>query len=260
MRILVFIAGCVVKLSLAATKNKPHSHNGVLEPYDGKLIAYSITPDQQSKLDKGSPIILTTRDSKGGKGGRGFVLQDVEAPVSFCMDRISDLAKYPKMVPHVNSVEIYHQETLTNGTIKTGAKFTVGVMAMRFGYFLTLTQEPKYNTLTWTLDYQYNSDFDDTVGHWQVMEHPTKPGWSRVLYSTKIKLPGWIPEFIVNFLTNSALVESTGWVKKESEDAFKKSGAAKVTKFSGGETCYREDERPVLKIPFLRTLRGRQCQ
>ena len=71
---------------------------------------------------------------------------------------------------------------------------------MRFGYFLSLTYEPKYLTYTWTLDYQYNSDFgddifyfyfltpfmyniceippppllDDTVGHWQVMDHPTK--------------------------------------------------------------------------------------
>lgn len=40
-----------------------------------------------------------------------------------------------------------------------GAKFDIGVLGMRFGYFLMLTHEPKYNTLTWTLDYRYNSDF-----------------------------------------------------------------------------------------------------
>ena len=75
----------------------------------------------------------------------------------------------------------------------------MGVFALKFGYYLSLTHEPKYNTYTWTLDYKYSSDFgtqllklcakfilnfsddallliypDDTVGHWQVMDHPTK--------------------------------------------------------------------------------------
>ena len=66
-----------------------------------------------------------------------------------------------------------------------------------------------------TLDYRYNSDFDDNVGHWQVVKHPTKQGWTRLLYSCKVKLFPWIPEFIVKFLTSTALKESTSWVKKE---------------------------------------------
>jgi len=90
-------------------------------------------------------------------------------------------------------------------------------MGMGFGYFLKLTHEPRWNTLTWTLDYKKNSDFDDNVGHWQVMKHPTKAGWTRVLYSTKVKLFNWIPNIVVNFITTKALVESTTWVKKESE-------------------------------------------
>ena len=98
-----------------------------------------------------------------------------------------------------------------------GAEFKVGVMGMNFGYFLKLTHEPRWNTLTWTLDYTKNSDFDDNVGHWQVMKHPTKAGWTRVLYSTKVKLFPWIPNLVVNFITTKALVESTTWVKKESE-------------------------------------------
>jgi hypothetical protein len=65
-----------------------------------------------------------------------------------------------------------------------------------FGYYLVLTHEPRYNTYTWTLDYEYNSDFDDNTGHWQVVPHPTKAGWSRVLYSTEVKLFPWIPEFV----------------------------------------------------------------
>lgn len=32
-------------------------------------------------------------------------------------------------------------------------------------------------------------------------------GWSRVLYSTAVQLPGWVPEFVITFLTKTALVE-----------------------------------------------------
>jgi len=49
------------------------------------------------------------------------------------------------------------------------------------------------------------------------MPHPSKKGWTRVLYSTKIKLFSWIPEFVIQFLTGKALTESTAWVKRESE-------------------------------------------
>ena len=40
-----------------------------------------------------------------------------------------------------------------------GAEFNVGLSLLTFNYYLRLTYEPKYFTLTWTLDYQYSSDF-----------------------------------------------------------------------------------------------------
>lgn len=45
------------------------------------------------------------------------------------------------------------------GTTKTACEFKIGLMGMGFTYFLLLTHEPKYDTVTWTLDYKYNSDF-----------------------------------------------------------------------------------------------------
>jgi hypothetical protein len=43
-----------------------------------------------------------------------------------------------------------------------------------------------------------------------------------------VKLFPWIPEFIVNFLTKTALVQSTTWVKRESELEEKRLAALKV--------------------------------
>lgn len=214
--LLVFLALCAhVQVAMAADAKKPHGHQGVLEAYSGKPLPCKPTSDQSKKLDKGEAVMVTER--VGGKGGRGVVIQDVNSPPSICMDKIRDLPKYPKMVPHVKSIEIYETKKSVLGTVKVGAKYNIGLMGMGFGYFLMHTYEPRYNTLTWTLDYNKNSDFDDNVGHWQVMAHPSKKGWSRVLYSTKVKLFPWIPEFVVKFLTSKALVESTSWVKRESE-------------------------------------------
>lgn len=58
---------------------------------------------------------------------------------------------------------------------------------------------------------------DDNAGHWELQPHPSKKGWTRILYSTKIKLFSWIPDFVIQFLTDKALTESTAWVKRESE-------------------------------------------
>jgi hypothetical protein len=81
---------------------------------------------------------------------------------------------------------------------------------------------------------------DDTVGHWQVMAHPTKRcdkvmsqhttttttvhavtslmtacpvphrQWTRVLYSTGVVLPKLIPSFVVNYVLKTGLVEVSG--------------------------------------------------
>ena len=51
------------------------------------------------------------------------------------------------------------------------------------------------------------------------MNHPSKSGWSRILYSTEVGLASWVPSFVVNYLTKTALLDSTAWVKEVSEAA-----------------------------------------
>ena len=238
LRSVIWLA-CITPL-LAYSKNKPHGHQGLLPPYDGKHIPYNISSEQLSKLNAGSPVLINERK---GKAGRGIVIQDIHASPAMCLQKISDLQNYHIMVPNVKNIEIYSNQSFPNGTAQVGALFKVGISFMTFGYYLLLTFEPKYNTYTWTLDYRYSSDFDDNTGHWQVMPHPHHEGFSRVLYSTEVKLFSWIPEFVITFLTNTALVESTSWVKRESEKA-ERAGEVPYINFSKQDLseCYREDE------------------
>jgi hypothetical protein len=57
----------------------------------------------------------------------------------------------------------HHHHHHLQGTSKQGAVFDIGLLGLKFKYFLKLTHEPKYNTLTWTLDYTKNSDFGKSI-------------------------------------------------------------------------------------------------
>jgi hypothetical protein len=72
--------------------------------------------------------------------------------------------------------------------------------------------------MTWTLDYEKSSDFDDVSGHWHVTPHPSKPECTRVFYACDIKMAGAVPKPIINFIGKVALKQATSWVKKESEE------------------------------------------
>lgn len=88
------------------------------------------------------------------------------------------------------------------------------------------TYYPDKDSLTWKLDVDKTSDFEDVSGHWHVEPHPTLGGdrASRVFYACDIKLAGSVPGPILNYISKAALKQATGWVKKESEQAAKAQG------------------------------------
>jgi hypothetical protein len=72
----------------------------------------------------------------------------------------------------------------------------------------------------------------------------TGRGWTRVLYSTEVKLYSWIPEMVVTFLTKTALVQSTTWVKREAEKEQK--AGKKITyksELPDISKCFKEDPK-----------------
>ena len=139
---------------------------------------------------------------------------------------------------------LYDRKSLPGGITKEKAQFHVRVLGMRFRYWIDCTRNEHHKTYTWTLDYSKTSDFDDNVGHWQVMQHPVKQGWSRVLYSTDVHLPAWMPGAVVSFLTKTAILESTQWVKQVSEDK-----AAAVRVKTGTTTTPKAVPGPAVSKP-----------
>ena len=72
--VAVLVSELVVE---AGSKAKPHPHKGILEPFDGSHVPYSITPEQNKQLLEGKPVSTYVRD---GASGKGVVIQDIAAP------------------------------------------------------------------------------------------------------------------------------------------------------------------------------------
>lgn len=45
-------------LTKAGTMSKPHVNNGILDKYDGRHISYTITLEENEKLEAGFPVSL----------------------------------------------------------------------------------------------------------------------------------------------------------------------------------------------------------
>ena len=99
---------------------------------------------------------------------------------------------------------------------------------LQFESFYDHTYFPDKSSLTWRLDYDKTSDFDDVAGHWHVESLGTTTTTdrngntvtspkSRVFYACDIQMSGPVPTPLLNYIGKAALKKATAWVKRESE-------------------------------------------
>ena len=98
----------------------------------------------------------------------------------------------------------------------------LGAMGLSVEYFIDHRFREASKYVTWTLDYDRESDLDESVGFWKLDPYNGDPNRTRVIYSVDIAVRGWVPGFIRTLLVDQGLKEATGWIKRESEKAAKK--------------------------------------
>lgn len=54
--LVAVVALAFIATVFSASKDKPHGHNGVLPPFDGKHLPYSVDSEQLKKLSAGQPV------------------------------------------------------------------------------------------------------------------------------------------------------------------------------------------------------------
>ena len=202
-------------------RNAGHDHTGMLSPYKpGPFDVLKLSSKDEATLAGDKPVMkqIPGEGGKGNEGGRAICIQDVNAPKSAVWNQILDLDHYVGKVNKLKECKNYVAKKNGDGTHTIKTKMVVGVIpGYSYEYYCDHIYSPKDDSVTWTLDYDKLSDFDDVAGHWHLEDHPTKPGCTRVFYACDIKFKRAVPGPVMNFLTKSALKQATGWVKRESE-------------------------------------------
>jgi Polyketide cyclase / dehydrase and lipid transport len=229
------VALCYTSHAAAASTftQEPHPHRGVATPFESSLPNIKLDESAENVLAIGKPYqaqvpqqVSTSSSSNGAGGGnvvmRTMLVQDVKAPVKTVMDRILDYNHYSRMAPNTLESEIYQREqqpqvepsssSSSQSSSSTAAerlwvRLKAGAPGMHIQFFCNVLHEPAKNMVTWTLDYNKKSDVYDSVGYWYVEPHPKNPTqWARVHYSTELSLFSWVPKFIGDVISKSALV------------------------------------------------------
>jgi ribosome-associated toxin RatA of RatAB toxin-antitoxin module len=187
-----------VSLSIA----EAHPHTGKVTPFQAGDPKVKLNGSALKTLSSGKPYSTQVQSTEGG---RGIVVQDVKAPTDVVWGKILDFDRYDKMVPKTTESQIYKTENLRHGQKHIWVRMKVGFPMLKLQFFVKHLYDPKKNSLTWTLDYDKKSDFDDSAGYWYVAKHPDRPDHTRLFYSVEVSMFPWVPDFVMDFMSKQAL-------------------------------------------------------
>ena len=194
----------------ASDPNQPHPHQGKLSPWTGAPPKVTLTANELQRLDAGDRI---ERHTTSKDGGSGIAVQYIEATPETIWKTILSYDRYKDWVKNVKSCEVYKRDGQD-----LYVDMQISVVGFKSGIYTRNTVKQAEGYMTWTLDYSRKSDVDDLIGYWRVTPLEGWEGWSKLEYSTKMRMSG-VPGFIVRYMTRDALAEGTAWVKLRSEAA-----------------------------------------
>ncbi len=201
----------LVGLAMAADATAPHEHRGIVSAYSGAPPAVSLTATDIATLEGGD---LVQKQIRVDTGGRGVAVMHVEAPPATIWKTIQNYSAYPEWVDGLDNTRIYKSQG-----DHVYVEFSLSKMGIGIDYFIDHTVQTDAGWVTWTLDYDRQSDLDDSVGYWRVTQLSDSPVVSRVEYSVDLRVKGWVPGFIETLLMDKGLVMATSWVKTQAEAA-----------------------------------------
>lgn len=234
-------AGAVVALALAAAglylllgdarqgdgsssdgSESAHPHRGKLKPFQrGKPSSIRLDSSDEKTLASGQPWFSVQRK---GQIGIGKAVVDVAAPPDIVWGQLLDFDKYPGKVPKVGTCKVYNKRR-EGRSQRIFVHFISPLLpGYKFQYYCDHTYEVRKSSMTWSLDYDRLSDFEDVQGHWHVEPHPENEGWARVFYEVQLMTPKYLPSIVVNLLTSRAIKDATTWVRTFSEKEAAKKG------------------------------------
>eukprot|EP00527_Entomoneis_sp_CCMP2396_P006075 CAMPEP_0198141746 /NCGR_PEP_ID=MMETSP1443-20131203/4688_1 /TAXON_ID=186043 /ORGANISM="Entomoneis sp., Strain CCMP2396" /LENGTH=289 /DNA_ID=CAMNT_0043804575 /DNA_START=87 /DNA_END=953 /DNA_ORIENTATION=+ len=221
--LLVVALTSVAFVTAKKDRNQPHAHKGILKPYTPGSFGVALSKKEEKDLAEGKSVMkqsLPTASSDGSDAppsGGVLCVQDVDAPVEAVWYQILNLNDYTAKVAKLRSSKNYvEKQNAKDKTVNIKTKMVLSAFpGYSFESYYDHTYYPDKSSLTWRLDYDKTSDFDDVSGHWHVEGLGEKK--SRVFYACDVQMSGPIPTPLMNYIGKQALKQATSWVKKESE-------------------------------------------
>lgn len=108
--------------------NSPHSHQGLLKPYEAGPFDLKLNKKELDTLGSGRPVMIQPPPKEGELGGGAICVQDVEAPKEAVWAQILDLDSYKGKVPKLNECKNYYVKKNDDGTFSIKTKMVVGII------------------------------------------------------------------------------------------------------------------------------------
>lgn len=224
----VILAVHMMNLAAASTVVQQAPRTKLLPFNPQSTPSTSLDSSARQVLENGRPYKTKHAFADSQQETRVLVVQDVNAPPDVVLGLILDYDNYDKMAPQTLESEVYKRTSdVSSQTIFS--RIRAGMRGFSMDMFVKATFHPHYKSITWTLDYEKDSDVEDACGHWYVEEHPDSPGKSRVFYSIAMVMGPRIPFFVGNFMNKKAASDATSWVKRFSEKYAMDSGDSRYS-------------------------------
>lgn len=205
--------------SMVVIAQEPHGHQGKLKTYSGEPPEIVIDENELALLASGQAIF---KKVKLENTKRGIAIFRVNTDAKTIWSVIKDFKSYPQWIEDITATKIYQQDA---GNISV--KFTAGNGLLGDTSWYAVHDYPEddlkdnvekgRNWGTWKLDYEHQSDLDDSVGFWRVLPVVGEPEKSDVIYSADLKLKGLFVSLFETSLIDSSLKDATQWVKIQAE-------------------------------------------
>ena len=239
--------------ALSADDTVRHHHRGKLPKYSLSPPSIMLSDGDEEQLAQGralTQVVVTPNPARREDDRRLIMVRDVKTPAWVVMDRLLDFDAYPRMVKGLELLEPYADEQ-KDGVRRVKATYEIKVAHIKLRYYML--HDIKDQCMTFHLDYDRQSDLDDSVGYWYVQ--PTGQARCRVFYSCDTKLRGWVPGPVYALLDKTALKQATSWVNEEAVKEWRKlsrqGGAGKLV--AGLRSRVQRLQAPSLpKLPDLK--------
>lgn len=231
--ILLLMVPVVSRLFLLADASSDDSP--VVVDAVSKKHGFFLSPDDLTALEERD--VYQHQDIMG-KANIGTVIQNIQAPPDQVWKTLLEFEKYPQRIAKVSKMESYQQEPdiVTTGRNQAQIRFEKMTTRLRFSFHsysffirFNIMEHPHHYELSWTLDPSGGEEeqdgtksspqlLDECSGYWQVHRHPSRDGWTQVIYHIQLTLvESNVPPFVENFIRKHGLDEATGWLKVVSE-------------------------------------------